>query len=236
MTIIVTILVFTLCSMTPGMVFADRTKPMSSWQYAMQRAIKRFGVKGRGRLVPYFERANVHYPPRKIGLLTFKKERKLELWAMGLKHHWHHIKSYPLTKYSGDFGPKLHDHDDQIPEGIYHISWLNPQSIMHLSMKLNYPNRFDKQHASWRDRGNMGGDIFIHGGRLSVGCVAVGDSAIEELFDLVYRVGRQHVEVINAPNDLRKSRPVHGHKPIPRWAPELYRKIELALLKYHETV
>lgn len=96
-------------------------------------------------------------------------------------------------------------------------------------MKLNYPNAFDQEKAALEQRTNLGGDIFIHGKAVSIGCIAIGDEAISELFLLVYDIGRENVTVIISPNDLRK-------KPRPEvdieWVDELYDNIADALRKY----
>jgi murein L,D-transpeptidase YafK len=71
-------------------------------------------------------------------------------------------------------------------------------------MKLNYPNSFDLQHAGREDRTKPGSNIFIHGRTASIGCLAMGDPAIEELFVLVQKVGHEHVLVLISPHDARK--------------------------------
>ena len=86
-----------------------------------------------------------------------------------------------------------------------------------LSMKINYPNTFDKAQARRERRDNLGGDIFIHGNHLSVGCLAIGDDAIEELFSLSYAVGLRNIKVIIAPNDLRKGPPLTNLAIEPCW-------------------
>ncbi len=65
--------------------------------------------------------------------------------------------------------PKFKEGDGQIPEGIYGIEYLNPNSKFHLSMKINYPNSFDKEMAKIDNRKNLGGDIMIHGSNKTIG-------------------------------------------------------------------
>ena len=164
------------------------------------------------RLKPWFVKAGVHYPPKKISMLAFKKEQRFELWALH-SSKWVFIKNYPFTATSGVLGPKLREGDKQIPEGVYKISGLNPNSSYHLSMKLNYPNEFDLTYARKEGRHKPGTNIFIHGRAASVGCIALGDIAIEELFVLVSvirqsdPVGKAEVSVIVAPWDFRKRAP-----------------------------
>lgn len=88
------------------------------------------------------------------------------------------FKEYPILKVPGKLGPKLQQGDHQVPEGFYFINRFNPKSKFHLSLGINYPNELDvsQQHT--------GSDIFIHGGNHSVGCIPVGDEAIEEIYTM----------------------------------------------------
>jgi murein L,D-transpeptidase YafK len=115
-----------------------------------------------------------------------------------------------------------------VPEGIYGIEFLNPNSRFHLSLRLNYPNAFDRQMALRDKRTNLGGDIMIHGGALSVGCLAMGDPAAEDLFMLVADVGRGNSAAILAPYDFRK-RAAKVPAGSPQWTIELYRQVEKRL-------
>lgn len=209
---------------------AIKTTP---WLRANNSKLARIGKSARHRLAPLFERAHVKYPPKKVSLLTFKKERRVELWAQS-KKYWRLIKRYPLTATSGHAGPKLKSRDRQIPEGIYKIQYLNPFSQYHLSMRLNYPNKFDREHAKRDGRHNLGGDIFIHGKDQSVGCLAVGDVAIEELYVLMNDVGVKKANIIIAPNDIRREVPENLAVPNPEWTDELDNRLMLALLPYRD--
>ncbi len=176
-----------------------------------------------------------------------------ESYAMGSNLNWDHavneaVASYgpqpppppppppapprPPTATSRHLGPQLREGDKPIPEGIYHITYLNPFSNMHLSMKINYPNAFDRQHASAERRRRLGSNIFIHGKTYSVGCLAIGDKAIDELFLLTHRVGLEHVQLIIAPNDLRRAKPIKSAINQPRWVPTLYQNIRVALNQF----
>jgi len=142
------------------------------------------GSQARARLAIVFDEASVIYPPSSIYLLAIKDQASLELWA-GDKNNPQYISTYPVKAASGSAGPKLREGDKQVPEGLYRVAGLNPNSSFHLSMKLNYPNAFDLKHARAEGRDSPGSDIFIHGKSVSVGCLAMGDEAIEELFVLV---------------------------------------------------
>ena len=138
----------------------------------------------------------------RLRILVFKNERRVEVQAPG----WATPRIYPMTKFSGTLGPKLKEGDRQIPEGVYGIEYLNPNSSYHLSMKVSYPNAFDRAHAQTDGRTSLGGDIMIHGKDVTVGCVPIGDDAIEELFYFVHSVGIKNVAVVIAPYDMRKGR------------------------------
>jgi hypothetical protein len=200
-----------------------------NWDQAIDRAIKYHGLRVEPQLRSYFRKAKVSYPPRELALLAFKSERKVELWAKTQDQRWKHIHNYPLTGFSGQLGPKLRENDKQIPEGVYKLVNFNPFSSMHLSMMINYPNHFDRQKGYQDGRRNLGNNIFIHGKNLSVGCLAVGNLAIDQLFILARRVGLEHIQVIIAPNDLRRHKPSTSTFAQPRWLPELYKHIAESL-------
>jgi len=100
--------------------------------------------------------------------------------------------------------------------------------------RINYPNSYDRAKAREEGRTDLGGDIFIHGGAVSIGCVAIGDTAIEELFSLVAKIGRSNVEVIIVPNDIRAGRPARTHPTNPPWTSELHEEIRRALKPFEK--
>lgn len=207
--------------------------PKINWDNAVDKAIMRYGLQMEPQLRSFFAKADVEYPPKDVALLAFKKERQVQLWAKSdSSSRWRYIHTYPLTAFSGRLGPKLKEHDRQIPEGIYRLTTFNPFSSMHLSMMVNYPNNFDRLQASKDGRRNLGSSIFLHGKSMSVGCLAVGDKAIDQLFLLARRVGLNHVQLIIAPNDLRRGKPATSNFAQPRWLPELYRHIAQALSQF----
>ena len=145
--------------------------------------------------------AGLTYPANEVALIAMKAERHLDVWARNADAPFKRLATYEILGASGDLGPKLREGDRQVPEGIYRISSLNPNSLFHLSMEPNFPNEFDRAVALKDGRVNLGGEIFIHGGRASIGCLAMGDAVIEQLFVLVARVGREHVRVVIAPEE-----------------------------------
>lgn len=196
----------------------------------VEEVIARYGPGAEKRLSPYFTRSGIEYPPEKIALVALKEEKRLELWGFG-GGAWRKIKEYDILGASGASGPKLKQGDHQVPEGFYGIIGLNPNSSYHLSMKLDYPNAFDLEQAKAEKRDNLGGDIFIHGKSGSVGCLAMGDPAIEELFTVVDKVGRSNAAVIIAPWDFRE-RTWNVREGSPPWLPGLYAEIDKALNTY----
>jgi murein L,D-transpeptidase YafK len=115
-----------------------------------------------------------------ILLRIFKEESELELWKQDTTGHFQILKTYPICRWSGDLGPKLHEGDRQAPEGFYTITpaQMNPNSNYYLSINTGFPNSFDK--ANDRD----GTFLMIHGECLSIGCYAMTDEQITEIYAL----------------------------------------------------
>ena len=188
-------------------------------------------VAAERRLAARFASRGLAYPPRGIALVALKSEARLELWA-DAGDRWSFVRSYLIRASSGGLGPKLSQGDHQVPEGVYGIAALNPTSRYHLSLRIDYPSAFDRARASEDGRTRLGGDIMIHGGAVSDGCLPVGDAAIEELFVVADRVGIGNVSVIVSPLDFRRAdarRAKARAAKRPPWLPELYASIARAL-------
>jgi len=166
-----------------------------------------------------------------LTLIGLKEERSLEVWAQQQNGQRELIRTYPFTAYSGTIGPKLREGDGQIPEGIYRVEYLNPNSSYHLSIKIDYPNAFDREKGEADDREQLGFDIFIHGRSVTVGCIPIGDEAIEDLFTIVSQVGPKNSEVIITPVDFRKRDDRPEIEEID-WEDELYETITTALAPF----
>lgn len=186
--------------------------------------VAEFGGVVQARLAPQFATAAVPYPPAKIALLAIKKDRVLELHASGDDGVFKFIRAYPVLAASGHFGPKLREGDRQVPEGIYRVRELNPNSLYHLSLWLDYPNEFDLARASEDGRTEPGSEIMIHGSDQSRGCLAMGDEAAEDLFVLAASVGIENVTVVLTPVDFR-SEQFTPPGSTPPWTADLYRAI-----------
>ncbi len=107
---------------------------------------------------------------------------ELEVWLENPNDgKFEKLKSYRIAFYSGRPGPKTAEGDQQAPEGFYYVrrNRMNPTSDFHLSMDIGYPNAFDRFH------GRTGTYLMIHGKALSVGCFAMSDSSIEQIYTLV---------------------------------------------------
>ena len=123
----------------------------------------------------------------------FKQEAVLELWMRDDKA-WRLFQSYPICRFSGGLGPKLRQGDRQAPEGFYQVAseQLNPNSRHHLSFNLGFPNAFDRAH------GRTGSYLMVHGGCSSIGCYAMTDPAVDDIYRLVSAAlgnGQASVEV-----------------------------------------
>ncbi|CAN5151759.1 hypothetical protein BH09BAC2_BH09BAC2_17230 [soil metagenome] len=127
-----------------------------------------------------FESKGVNWPVKYVYIRSFKYDAQLEIWAKNtVAEPYKLVKNYKVCMQSGAMGPKRLQGDFQVPEGLYHINEYNPNSNYHLSLGLNYPNSSDRILS---DSLRPGGDIFIHGSCVSVGCIPVNDDEIEEIF------------------------------------------------------
>jgi hypothetical protein len=198
-------------------------------QQTTSQRIEQYGEAARARLKPHFTRAGVPYPPQRVTLLGLKEERVLHVYAAetGRSNRW--IRSYSILAASGQPGPKLREGDRQVPEGIYPVESLNPNSRFHLSLRLGYPNAFDREQAAKEDRTNLGGDIMIHGSSVSIGCLAMGDEAAEDLFVLAAETGLSNLTAIIAPHDFRARDNAPKSDRLPSWADVLYAQIKVRL-------
>ncbi len=203
---------------------AERTSAFRQRATVADR-LAQYGPAARARLAPAFAAVGATYPPARLTLVGLKDERRLEVWAADASGPFRFVRAYPILAASGELGPKLREGDMQTPEGVYEIEALNPNSRFHLSLRLNYPNAFDQMHAAREGRTAPGSDIMIHGGAVSIGCLAMGDPAIEELFTLVAETGRSKVRVILSPADFRTRDFSYEAPDAPPWTADLYAKL-----------
>lgn len=171
--------------------------------------------------------AHVAWPPADVVLLADKSERTLHVLARG-DGPWVRLTALPILGASGNLGPKLREGDGQVPEGVYAVESLHPNSMFHLALRLGYPNDFDREKGRIDGRTALGGDIMMHGGSASVGCLAMGNDAIERIFAITAAVGSGRTRAIIVPCDLRAAdRPLLPTDP--PWIGELYERLEREL-------
>ena len=115
-----------------------------------------------------------------VFMRIFKEEKELEVWLQGDGGRFRLFRTYSVCSYSGDLGPKTARGDGQTPEGFYFVTprRLNPWSRFHLSFNIGYPNRFDRSHE------RTGSAIMVHGSCVSIGCYAMTDGRIEEIYTI----------------------------------------------------
>src|SRR5262245_1397639 len=207
-------------------------RPPAHREATIADRVAQYGPAARARLALYFAAAGVKYPPQRFVLLGFKRERELQLIAYPPGGGPVFIRSYPILGASGELGPKLREGDGQVPEGIYNIMYLNPNSVAHLSLALSYPNDYDRARAEEEGRDDLGGDIMIHGGWGSIGCLAIGDEASEDLFVLAADAGWRDAMVVVSPVDFRRTLLPAGYHTAAPWVWDLYAGLRATLVEY----
>lgn len=144
-----------------------------------------------------FKARGLEWPAKQIYIRSFKYDSQLEVWVRNNSdEEFKLFKTYKVCAMAGSLGPKRMDGDYQVPEGFYYITRFNPNSEYHLSLKVNYPNQSDKLLS---DSLKPGGEIYIHGSCVTVGCIPITDSQIEEVYLLA----------ANAKNSGQDFIPVH---------------------------
>jgi murein L,D-transpeptidase YafK len=116
-----------------------------------------------------------------VFIRAFKRERELELLLRNrVTGKFDLFRTYKIAGMSGHLGPKLAEGDSQVPEGFYFVppAAMKPDSQYHLAFNIGYPNELD------RSLGRTGSAIMVHGNRISIGCLAMTDEKIEEIYTL----------------------------------------------------
>jgi murein L,D-transpeptidase YafK len=117
----------------------------------------------------------------KVFFRAFKEVDIFEVWVTEASNEKYVLlKTYKIAARSGELGPKRKKGDRQVPEGFYKIDRFNPASDYHLSLGINYPNKADKILGNKK----LGGDIFIHGEEVTIGCIPLTNDKIEEVYTL----------------------------------------------------
>ncbi len=153
-----------------------------------------------------FKKKGLNFPPKDIYLRAFKAQNELEVWGRNNENsEYKLIKLFHICALSGVLGPKRGEGDRQVPEGYYFIDDFNPKSDYYLSMLLNYPNYSDNLLAN---KPKKGGDIYIHGGCVTVGCMPMTDEGIQELYTLCLNAkvnGEENIPVHIFPTRLTQN-------------------------------
>lgn len=165
-----------------------------------------------------------------VFIRIFKESNQLELF-LKKGSRFELFKTYPICFYSGELGPKTKEGDRQAPEGFYQVTpkSMNPFSSYHLSFNLGYPNAHD------RARGWTGSHLMIHGDCVSIGCFAMTDPLIEEIYALVetaFRTGQNSVEVHSFP--FRMTEDNLKRKEKHKWHP-FWKNLQKGFLLFEES-
>jgi len=159
----------------------DDAATFRSFQFSFSRVAQAW-TKCNDSLRHMFESKGLSYPASRIYLRSFKAQNELELWACkDDTSHYQLVKTYRVCALSGILGPKRYEGDRQVPEGLYFIDDFNPKSDFYLSLLLNYPNYSD---VVLGDKQKPGGDVYIHGGCVTIGCLPMTDPVIQEIYVL----------------------------------------------------
>ena len=150
-----------------------------------QRGLPRPGdaLKRKGdTLQKQFMAKGLAWPAKYVYIRSFKFDGQLEVWVKNdRKEQFKLFKTYRVCALAGSLGPKRMEGDYQVPEGFYYINEFNPNSNYYLSLGINYPNPSDRILS---DSLKPGGDIYIHGSCVTVGCIPVTDQQIDEIYIL----------------------------------------------------
>ena len=152
-----------------------------------------------------------------VFMRIFKESRELEVWVEHEDGRFRLFKTYAIAAYSGSLGPKLAEGDGQAPEGFYYVpaKRMHPTSSYHLAFNLGYPNAYDRAH------GRTGSFLMVHGNRVSIGCYAMTDARIEEIYtlaDAALRAGQPFFRVHCFPFRMTPTRLGKLAKGEPKWA------------------
>lgn len=163
----------------------EREGQASSTFSVYQKSFKRPGesfAKYESLIKTLFKLKDLNWPSKYIYIRSFKFDSQLEVWAKNtMKEPYKLVKIFKVCALAGTLGPKRFEGDYKVPEGFYYINHFNPNSSYYLSLGLNYPNASDRILS---DQIKPGGDIYIHGGCATVGCIPIKDEQIAELYVL----------------------------------------------------
>jgi murein L,D-transpeptidase YafK len=129
-----------------------------------------------------FKEKKLNFPNTNIYIRNFKNDQKLEIWARNTTQDtFTLLKTFDVCVLSGKMGPKRKENDYQVPEGFYFLDEYNAKSNYYLSLLVSYPNYSDLLKG---DKNTPGGEIYIHGSCVTVGCIPMTDDLIQEIYTL----------------------------------------------------
>jgi murein L,D-transpeptidase YafK len=170
-TTILLVLVLTLNSFAPSDFLKDQKKN--------SRVKKAYADKGE-IVKNTLKKSGISFDNFNVIFIAYKDEQVIDMYAKNKRDKKYiKIKSYNICAKSGQLGPKRRAGDRQVPEGFYHIDRFNPSSSYYLSLGVNYPNLADRKKSNTT---NLGGDIFIHGHCVTIGCMPITDDKIKEIY------------------------------------------------------
>ncbi|MEY3433244.1 MAG: hypothetical protein RL131_1180 [Bacteroidota bacterium] len=179
-----------------------------SYQKSFVRVSKAFQNR-EDTLQKQFATKKLQWPVKYMYIRSFKYNSDLQVWVKNnLADTFTLFKSYRICALAGTMGPKRMEGDYQVPEGFYYINEFNANSMYHLSLGLNYPNPSDRLLS---DSMRPGGEIYIHGSCVTVGCIPITDPQIEELYVLstyAKAAGQEFIPVHIFPIKYKDSRSV----------------------------
>lgn len=127
-------------------------------------------------------------------IVIYKSKRTMQTY-----HHGQKMKLYMISLGMAPDGPKQCEGDLKTPEGLYYINEREARSSYHKNLGISYPNQQDSTRAA-RQGKSAGSEIKIHGfpnrhrksderelmnSDWTLGCIAVTDHEIDELFTWV---------------------------------------------------
>lgn len=179
--LVFTVLFLSASAQKNGTSFASVSTSFMEYQKTLPRPAEALARK-EDTLEKQFKAKKLVWPAKYIYIRSFKYDSQMEVWAKNdIKEPFQLFKTYKVCALAGTLGPKRMGGDFQVPEGFYYINEFNPKSTYYLSLGINYPNASDRILSDSLD---PGGDIYIHGSCVTVGCIPITDNQIDELYIL----------------------------------------------------
>lgn len=154
-----------------------------------------------------FKAKGLVWPAKYVYIRSFKYDSQMEVWVKDKREDPYKLfKKYKICALAGNLGPKRFEGDFQVPEGFYYFNEFRPRSNYHLALGINYPNASDRILS---DSFRPGGDIYVHGSCVTVGCIPLTDSPIEELYVLAANTrnaGQDYIPVHVFPMKFKKKK------------------------------